>query len=485
MRECPLTAAGVSFGNVRTSQINECSGLAASRENAGLYWVNNDSGDRPKLYGIDLNGNHKATLFVDGAGASDWEDVAAGPGPVPGSSYIYIADTGDNYRERSSVQIYRALDPKIPPGQDSTWATEMHVMADSFDVSYPDGLSRDCEAMFVDQGVGARARGTSGRVYIITKGDGNNNDPRWKGGELFWVDLPAAPATLTFQHVGDLPVPWVTAADISATGLMIVVRTYGELFMWPRWQGALVEESLVSKGCAVSHKAENQGEAVAFGANSDHYITVSEGSYPAVWYFDLPAAFYNSAMMTMMGPDVSSPLPCQGIEYSALAQRCELWTRGQGIQSSAPVADHSCYRFGTTTTTTPLPTPMPFESVDGGEDRACRGADAKDDQPSYYTLFEGVPSLDGCKANCLRESQCRGIEYRVAGGRCEVWTRGEGVGASAVKSGFTCLRYGFQAQATTCGGVALGDVELTCGSACKVLADRMMWQTCRQYLGCS
>jgi len=46
---CPTTGPGQNVGSISTSQINECSGLAASRKNPGLFWSNNDSGDRQRL----------------------------------------------------------------------------------------------------------------------------------------------------------------------------------------------------------------------------------------------------------------------------------------------------------------------------------------------------------------------------------------------------------------------------------------------------
>eukprot|EP00441_Pelagodinium_beii_P045619 CAMPEP_0197620976 /NCGR_PEP_ID=MMETSP1338-20131121/1650_1 /TAXON_ID=43686 ORGANISM="Pelagodinium beii, Strain RCC1491" /NCGR_SAMPLE_ID=MMETSP1338 /ASSEMBLY_ACC=CAM_ASM_000754 /LENGTH=353 /DNA_ID=CAMNT_0043190293 /DNA_START=63 /DNA_END=1124 /DNA_ORIENTATION=+ len=295
MRACPATEEGQTFGNVQTSQVDECSGLAASRVNLGFYWVNNDSGAGPNLYAIDKHGKHVARLYVHGSSANDWEDIAVGPGPQEGASYIYIADTGDNYRSRGSVQIYRVMEPQVPEGRDRN--DDIHVSAEKFDIRYPDG-SHDCEAMFVDQGAAAMAAGTVGRVYIITKGDNRNSDPRWGGGDLFYVDLPNYPAgDLTFQPANaHLPYEWITGADISPDGHLIAVRSYGEVLMWPR-NALSVEESLKNNNvCYVNKKGEQQGEAIAFGANSDHYITVSEGRYPPVWYFALPESFHNSML---------------------------------------------------------------------------------------------------------------------------------------------------------------------------------------------
>lgn len=337
---CPVTAEGRTFGNVQTSRVDECSGLAASRTNDGLYWANNDSGDRQRLYGFDKFGAHRATLWLEGAHAQDWEDIAIGPGPVSDQSYLYVADIGDNHRQRSSIQIYRALEPVVP--SDQYRHNDIEIQAQRFEIRYPDGR-HDCEALFIDQGPAAVAKGTAGRVYIITKSNGN--------GHLYWVDLPAAPASLTFTKSGGgaLSIPGlVTGADINPSGSLIVVRTYGELFMWPRPQWQSVDQSLLADRCAVNRKGEQQGEAVAFSNDGDHYITVSEGKYPAIWYFSIQGSFQASVMSLSDHPRGG----CHGIEYASSRQRCEVWNRGVDIQASTKVSGFLCFQYGVITKTT-------------------------------------------------------------------------------------------------------------------------------------
>eukprot|EP00931_Biecheleriopsis_adriatica_P121364 TRINITY_DN96448_c0_g1_i1.p1 TRINITY_DN96448_c0_g1~~TRINITY_DN96448_c0_g1_i1.p1 ORF type:complete len:554 (+),score=64.73 TRINITY_DN96448_c0_g1_i1:75-1736(+) len=134
---------------------------------------------------------------------------------------------------------------------------------------------------------------------------------------------------------------------------------------------------------------------------------------------------------------------CNGIEYSTKG-RCEVWTRDDGIRASKAVTGFTCLRFGSLPpVTTPLPTEG-FELVDGRADRACRGANANDNSKSYYTVLSrrsGVASLEDCKAACVGTAACQGIEYKESSGRCEVWTRPEGIQASHVLSGFSCYRY--------------------------------------------
>lgn len=274
---CPLPSIKHSFGNVKTSQIDECSGLASSRVNAGLYWVNNDSGETTRLFAIDKSGAHLARLWVNGAEAIDWEDVAIGAGPEKGKSYIYIADTGDNLKRRSNVQIYRGLEPKVPAGRDRNW--DINVQVKRFDISYPGG-PRDCEAMFVDH--------ISQKLYVITKGPTT--------AEVYSVQLDDS-SPLVFTLHGSIGVDWVTGADISPDGSLIAVRSYGEVLMWPRPNGTTVEESLLGTDpCAANNADEKQGEAIAFGSDGDHYLTVSEGKKPAVWHFGLTPAFYASLL---------------------------------------------------------------------------------------------------------------------------------------------------------------------------------------------
>jgi len=79
--------------------------------------------------------------------------------------------------------------------------------------------------------------------------------------------------------------------------------------------------------------------------------------------------------------------------------RCEVWTRSEGIGASAQSTGYQCFRYaaasGTSTTTT-----MPageFVAVDGGSNRAFRGASSSDNAASYYMVIGGTSSLDACK----------------------------------------------------------------------------------------
>ena len=55
----------------------ETSGLAASRQTAGLLWTHDDSGGEAALYGVQFDGKKAEALRLRGTKNIDWEDVAA------------------------------------------------------------------------------------------------------------------------------------------------------------------------------------------------------------------------------------------------------------------------------------------------------------------------------------------------------------------------------------------------------------------------
>eukprot|EP00441_Pelagodinium_beii_P007800 CAMPEP_0197690874 /NCGR_PEP_ID=MMETSP1338-20131121/108959_1 /TAXON_ID=43686 ORGANISM="Pelagodinium beii, Strain RCC1491" /NCGR_SAMPLE_ID=MMETSP1338 /ASSEMBLY_ACC=CAM_ASM_000754 /LENGTH=680 /DNA_ID=CAMNT_0043273365 /DNA_START=116 /DNA_END=2158 /DNA_ORIENTATION=+ len=135
---------------------------------------------------------------------------------------------------------------------------------------------------------------------------------------------------------------------------------------------------------------------------------------------------------------VAEPL-CKGLEHNPNG-RCEVWTRTEGIEASAPVAGYTCFVYGGPPVTTSPAILTDFSPVDGGEGRACRGASENDNSAEYYNLFTSVPSMEDCMHKCANQPKCKGIEHH-GNGRCEVWTRPEGIQASFPVSGYTCLAY--------------------------------------------
>merc|ERR1719242_2018177 len=152
---------------------------------------------------------------------------------------------------------------------------------------------------------------------------------------------------------------------------------------------------------------------------------------------------------------------CVGIEFNNGQSRCEVWTRPEGIGTTVQVSGFQCFRYtssmGTTATTTMVA--GEFEGVDGGSNRACRGASSSDNAASYYTVMGGTSSIEACKNHCRSTQGCVGIEYNSGQSRCEVWTRPEGIGTTVQVSGFQCFRFSGSMGTTTTTTMLAGEFE--------------------------
>jgi len=127
---------------------------------------------------------------------------------------------------------------------------------------------------------------------------------------------------------------------------------------------------------------------------------------------------------------------CKGIEFWERKQRCEVWVRPEGIQSSIFVSGFACFRYDHSLDSK-AGTSRRFNPVDGGASRACRGATVSDNSPDYYQV-SSAGSLEDCQNLCRTASSCEGIEYS-SHGRCEIWKRA--IQSSQAIQGFACFRY--------------------------------------------
>ena len=248
--------------------IVEASGLAASRRNANVLWLHNDKGDTSRVFAISTTGASLATFALAGAEASDWEDIAVGPGPVGGTSYVYVGDIGDNSANRNAIEVYRFAEPEVTAS--SAEVTLSGV--DRLEFRYPGGQGENAETLLVDP--------TNGNLYVVTKSD--TGEARIYRASPPFVPLDRTTMTLvTTLQFGSAPLlgdPSATGGDISPDGSLIAIRSYDAAYAWRRPAGTTVEEALATTPCALPIRAESQGEAFAFFSDGTGYFTLSEGT---------------------------------------------------------------------------------------------------------------------------------------------------------------------------------------------------------------
>lgn len=273
----PSFGERIDRGVVQSEALKEASGLAASRRNPGILWTHNDSGDESRVFAIDENGRKKGIFTLSGITARDWEDIAVGPGPEAGRSYLYLADIGDNLAVFDLKYIHRIPEPVV----DTLQAPRNTTLdgAETLTFRYPDGRF-DAETLMVDP--------ATGDLYVITKRDTTvtvYHAPFPQPTDRIFDLQPLT--TLTFSLVPGLNGggQGAVAGDIAPSGLEVLVKTYDKVYYWSRPD--LSAPLFATTSVQVPYVREPQGEAVAWAADGGGYYTISEAwhSLPVHLYF--------------------------------------------------------------------------------------------------------------------------------------------------------------------------------------------------------
>ena len=273
----PLPFARLS-GLVTSRQLDEISGLAASRAHPGTLWAINDSGNPTRLYAISPRGRLLARFEVRGAKNIDWEDLASFD--LDGRHYLLVADTGDNGGLRRNIALHVFEEPaQLTSG---TLRPAWTIRA-----RWPDG-PRDVEGVAVD------AR--EGKVLLVSK--------KRKPPELFVLPL-ADPGREVREprRIGRLAgVPeadpglqrnepklaklssQVTAADLSPDGRTLAVLTYGSVLFYRRAPGQDWGEAIAIAPEAHDVPLIPQAEALAWTTGGAGLYATGEFNPAPIFY---------------------------------------------------------------------------------------------------------------------------------------------------------------------------------------------------------
>jgi hypothetical protein len=259
-----------TLATIKDKSISESSGLVASRTTPGAYWTHNDSGDGPFIYAFDTHGDSLGTFRVTGAQARDWEDIAAGPGPQPNKSYLYIGDTGDNDAVRPEVVVYRVLEPTLSPAtrkftKSRPGSTEP---AEAIKLKYPDG-KHDAEALLVHP--------RTGNIYIVTKVAIANPS-------VYEAVAPFTPGqSITMRRIGETHVPSlfggvITGGSISPDGRRIALCDYFQGYELVLPAGASnFDDIWKQKMTGFDFGKRKQGESITYRLDGKALLATSEG----------------------------------------------------------------------------------------------------------------------------------------------------------------------------------------------------------------
>jgi hypothetical protein len=243
---------------VEDSGLSEMSGLEASPDQPGVLWSINDSGSRPLLYRLGVQGENLGRVRVRGTNwfRNDWETLAFWR--EASTTWLLIGDVGDNKGRRDHVNIYALREPVAGDTEaDVAWTLRFR---------YPDG-ARDAEGIAIDP--------LTGDVLVLTKRD--------KPQRLYRVPVSGrdSPEPVLAELVTELPPlsALATGLDISRDGRAVAVLTYRGLYLWRHDVGEDWATVFARAPARTELPAMAKAEAMAFGSDA-HTVYVGSERVP-------------------------------------------------------------------------------------------------------------------------------------------------------------------------------------------------------------
>jgi hypothetical protein len=196
---------GKRLAELKSKNLKEVSGLAASVRNPGLLWAHNDSGNGPDIYLIDQNLSVKQHYILVGVKNRDWEDIAVGPGPDSTKNYVYLGEIGDNEAKYPLKYIYRFEEPALDSAQSGAISiSEFETI--TFRLS---DQQKDTEALLIDP--------KTKDLLVISKREEPVN--------VYQLKYPySTEDTITARQVITLPLTQIVAASCSPGGDEILMK---------------------------------------------------------------------------------------------------------------------------------------------------------------------------------------------------------------------------------------------------------------------
>ena len=274
--EHALALSELTTGFITSDEISEASGIAVSRANPGIIWINNDSGNSATLYAVNAQGKHIATLTISGVVNYDWEDLATFH--YQGDNYLLIADTGDNFLKRKNYRLHVIKEPKLNLSE-NTIETLTTKPEWSTTFTYGD-QSKDVESVAVDM--------VNKQVLLLTKRDfphqlyslplkPEKTKPSIvanKLGEIsdFPAPLKSRLGIIDIMNYSNMP----TAMDIDSTGKMAVILTYSSAYLYLKKPNESWLQAFNFEPKRIDFPTLTQGEAIGFGPQGNYLYITSE-----------------------------------------------------------------------------------------------------------------------------------------------------------------------------------------------------------------
>lgn len=256
-------------GTIKSPDIQESSGVAASRCQNDVLWTHNDSGDDAYIYAVNTAGDLLGVWKVVNAENNDWEDIAAYKDPS-GKCFLYIGDIGDNKGKRPEHAVYRVKEPIVTP--DARGSSRKNPLAsDNAEIvrfKYPD-RSQDAETLMVNP--------ATGDIYVVTKHEAGPAG-------VYSLRHPAFDGSmLNLEKVADISVPaipngFVNGGDIAPDGRHVVISDYTQAYEWALPDGDNQFDDIWKQQPEIVDLGKRKhGESISYSVDGRSLFATSEG----------------------------------------------------------------------------------------------------------------------------------------------------------------------------------------------------------------
>ncbi len=255
-------------GTIKSEEITESSGLAASKCQANVFWTHNDSGGGAFIFALNAAGEKLGTWQVKAAKNVDWEDIAAFKGSN-GGCFLYIGDIGNNVRARSESAIYVVKEPVVSDADKSSNKKNPQKTENTqiIKFEYPD-LRRDAETLFVHP--------NTADIYILSKSliSASGVYKLSKNYDVGKINRLEKVADFT---VPAIPNGFITGGDISPDGKRVIICDYFAAYEIVLPENAKnFDEIWKQKPKSVELGERAQGEAISYSADGNSIFATSE-----------------------------------------------------------------------------------------------------------------------------------------------------------------------------------------------------------------
>lgn len=216
----PFNIIGQNYDTLKViadlpSDLNEVSGIELV-EKSKYYWMINDGGNKPKLFGLSEKGKIKKEIDLD-AKNHDWEDLTS-----DSEGNIYIGDFGNNKSSRQNLQILKVERKYLSKKKARVSKIKFTYEDQKLFPPKKDHLFYDAEAFFYFKN----------NLYVFTKS-------RVKGspGITSVYKIPAIQGTHIAKKIGEYENCsqidcWITSADITNDGKKVVLLSQKNILIF-------------------------------------------------------------------------------------------------------------------------------------------------------------------------------------------------------------------------------------------------------------